>query len=89
MLPPYLTDEELFALYLCVFNSYDSSCDENEDGDDDAHTDDDDALSAVGALLLLTEVVDGCASFRLVGLGHGFRLSRRSGRDVRGWSLRT
>ena len=42
MLPPYLTDEELFALYLCVFNSYDSSCDENEDGDDDDDDDDDD-----------------------------------------------
>ena len=35
MLPPYLTDEELFALYLCVFDSFDSSSDENEDDDDD------------------------------------------------------
>lgn len=38
MLPPYLTDEELFALYLCVFNSYDSSSDENEDDDDEEST---------------------------------------------------
>jgi hypothetical protein len=43
MLPPYLTDEELFALYLFVFNSYDSSCDENEDGDDDDDDDDDES----------------------------------------------
>ena len=35
MLPPYLTDEELFALYLCVFNSYDSSSDEDENEDDE------------------------------------------------------
>jgi hypothetical protein len=38
MLPPYLTDEELFALYLCVFNSYDSSSDENEDDEDEEST---------------------------------------------------
>lgn len=38
MLPPYLTDEELFALYLCVFISYDLSSDENEDDEDEEST---------------------------------------------------
>jgi len=34
MLPRHLTDEELFAIYLCVFNFIDSSSDEDEEDED-------------------------------------------------------